>query len=34
MEKIMQAQTLSDVSPQACMRGNWVLMIIPGGPII
>jgi heat shock protein beta len=34
MEKIMQAQTLSDSSKQAYMRGKRVLEINPRHPII
>ncbi|VVA19589.1 PREDICTED: heat shock [Prunus dulcis] len=34
MEKIMQSQTLSDASKQACMRGKRILVINPRYPII
>jgi heat shock protein beta len=34
MEKIMQAQTLSDASKQAYMRGKRVLEINPKHPIV
>ncbi|KAI5330604.1 hypothetical protein L3X38_030002 [Prunus dulcis] len=34
MEKIMQSQTLSDASKQACMHGKRILVINPRYPII